>query len=152
MSRTDTAAETCAGQLTIHMAPHRVDRRFLDVVRSAPAVVAPKWEAAAQRLIALLNNWDDDVAADLFEDNVALDESLDRRRTEAVALIAKHGPLRITTKRPTSAANGDFNARELQSMVRPQQVWHGRNRRVRDDHGALRDDARDRAWADGRSG
>lgn len=76
-----------------------------------PAVVAPVWEAAAQRLVDLLNKWDDVVADDLFEDNVALDESLDRRRTAAAALIATHGPLRIASMRPASTANGDFDVR-----------------------------------------
>lgn len=80
-------------------------------VPSLHAIAAPKWEAATQRLVDLLNNWDDALAADLFEDNVALDEALDRRRPEAAALVAKHGPLRIVAKRPSSAANGEFDVR-----------------------------------------
>ncbi|CAN5391474.1 serine hydrolase domain-containing protein [soil metagenome] len=79
-------------------------------VPSTPAVVAPAWEQAATRLLALLNNWDDAVAFELFEDNIVLDDSFERRQAEAAALIAKHGTLHITAMRPTSAANGEFDA------------------------------------------
>lgn len=80
-------------------------------VRSVPTIAAPGWEAATQRLVDLLNYWDDSVAASLFEDNVALDEPLARRRTAAAALVATHGALRITATRPTSTASGDFDVR-----------------------------------------
>jgi hypothetical protein len=87
-------------------------------VPSVPALVAPGWELAAQRLVDLLNDWDDAVAADLFEDNVALDEALDRRRDEAAALVATHGPLRITAKRPVSTASGDFDVQGSRDAFR----------------------------------
>ena len=75
------------------------------------ACIAPAWDAAATRLVSLLNDWDDAVATALFEDNVALDESFERRRQEATALVATHGRLRVGATRPTSAANGDFDVR-----------------------------------------
>lgn len=48
-------------------------------------------ETAAARLTVerLIRNWDDQVAADLFADNVDLDDSLDRRRTRWAALAAE---------------------------------------------------------------
>jgi hypothetical protein len=83
-----------------------------------PAPTAPAWEMAAQRLVDLLNDWDDAVAAELFEDNVALDDSLERRRAEADALIATHGSLRIAAMRPASAASGEFDVRGSARTVR----------------------------------
>jgi len=88
------------------------------VVPTAATPAAPAWTAAARRLVELLNNWDDAAAADLFEDNVALDVALSRRCAEAAALIATHGELRITELRPTSAASGDFEVRGSGSAVR----------------------------------
>jgi len=78
-------------------------------VPGLPAIAAPVWDAAAQRLLDLLNDWDDAIAADLFEDNVVLDEAFDRRCTHAAELVATHGPLRIVASRPTSAGSGDFD-------------------------------------------
>lgn len=78
-------------------------------VPAPAACVAPAWESAAQRLVDLLNDWDDAAATALFEDNVALDESFERRRSQAAALVATHGRLQIRATRPTSAANGDFD-------------------------------------------
>lgn len=74
-------------------------------------VSAPQWRAAAERLVALLNAWNDRDAAGLFADNVALDETFARRRAHAAALIGTHGPLRITGLRPHSKASGDIDVR-----------------------------------------
>lgn len=74
-----------------------------------PACMAPAWESAATRLVDLLNDWNDDVATGLFEDNVALDESFERRRVQAAAVVKTYGRLQIGATRPTSAANGDFD-------------------------------------------
>ena len=87
-------------------------------VPSTPAAVAPAWESAARRLVDLLNDWDDAVAANLFEDNVALDDSFERRRAEAAALITANGRLRIIDMRPTSAANGDFDVQGSGKTIR----------------------------------
>ncbi len=45
----------------------------------------------AQRLVALLGNWDDAAADALFTDNVALDEPYARRRIQAAQLVADCG-------------------------------------------------------------
>ena len=60
-------------------------------------VDAPALVAAIQSVVGLLNQWDNQVAHELFADNVYLDESADRRRAAATALVAEHGPLVITT-------------------------------------------------------
>ena len=73
----------------------------------APAATeSPHWESAARRLVALLNAWNDLEAAALFADNVALDESFDRRRAVAQLLIQEHGHLRISELRPTATSKG----------------------------------------------
>ncbi len=53
----------------------------------APAAI----EDAAERLVALLDSWDDARADALFSDNVFLDESRPRRRAAADALRNEHG-------------------------------------------------------------
>jgi hypothetical protein len=78
-------------------------------VPAAPEVEAPGWENAAHRLVALINSWSDADANALFADNVALDESFDRRRADAQRAIQAHGPLRITGLRPTSSTNGTID-------------------------------------------
>jgi CubicO group peptidase (beta-lactamase class C family) len=73
----------------------------------APAPVsAPRWEADAHRLVALLNAWDHGVAGTLFASNVELDESFARRAASAAELITRHGPLQVTGLRPAAATNG----------------------------------------------
>lgn len=59
-------------------------------------VDAPALVAAIHSVVELLNHWDNPVADALFADNVYLDESADRRRVAASALVAQHGPLVIT--------------------------------------------------------
>jgi hypothetical protein len=87
-------------------------------VPPAPAIVAPAWETAAKLLIGLLNDWDDAVAGELFEDNVELDDSFERRRAQAVALVATHGKLRIAATRPASATSGEIDVRGTGDTVR----------------------------------
>ena len=57
---------------------------------------------AAVRLVALLNDWDDAAADALFTDNVAWDDSYDRRRSAAAALA----PLTLDRIDPINAARG----------------------------------------------
>lgn len=76
---------------------------------AVPPVHAPAWEATAHRLIDLLNGWSDAAAHALFDDNVALDESFQRRSAAAARLLATHGPLRIVGLRPTAATSGSID-------------------------------------------
>ena len=67
--------------------------QFLASVTPRPC--PPALRATCQRLVELLNNWDDQIADALFGDNVALDEPFARRRAAAQTLIGDHGPLRL---------------------------------------------------------
>ena len=62
----------------------------LDALPPAPSPRAtPALTAAAERAVELANDWRDDAAAQaLFADNVADDESLERRAAEAAAAVA----------------------------------------------------------------
>ncbi len=51
--------------------------------------------AALASLVSVLNDWDDATIHGLVADNVFLDESLDRRRSQAAQTIAAHGLLTI---------------------------------------------------------
>ncbi|KGA11814.1 MAG: hypothetical protein GM46_2795 [actinobacterium acAcidi] len=56
----------------------------------------------SEQLVALLNQWTDEQAQILFADNVALDESLERRQSAAQKLVVEHGPLVIESILPIS--------------------------------------------------
>ncbi|MDO8392374.1 MAG: serine hydrolase domain-containing protein [Actinomycetota bacterium] len=76
------------------------------LVPAAAAPAAPLLQAAAERLVALLNAWDDAAAAALFADNVGLDESLARRAAAAARVLDVHGPLTLQAVRPDQATSG----------------------------------------------
>ncbi|MET0458058.1 MAG: serine hydrolase domain-containing protein, partial [Ilumatobacteraceae bacterium] len=97
-------------------APMRtLTRRMLEILDDhglVPAVappLTPAFQDAASRLVALLHDWDDDAAAELFSDNVALDEPYDRRSRTAAALVDGHGPLAVTNLVQTSATEGTIS-------------------------------------------
>jgi CubicO group peptidase (beta-lactamase class C family) len=75
-----------------------------------PPITEP-FERAAHRLVALLNDWSDEVAAELFADNVALDEPLPQRARAASDLIRAHGPLRVVAVRPSASTRGAIDVR-----------------------------------------
>jgi hypothetical protein len=76
-------------------------RRMLEIVDDhglIPAEVTRPSAAlldAAQRLALLLSDWTDGSANELFADNVALDESLERRARKAAESTAAHGTLTL---------------------------------------------------------
>jgi CubicO group peptidase (beta-lactamase class C family) len=76
-------------------------RRMLEIVdehgaiRAAELRPSPALQDAAHRLAALLSDWTDSAASELFADNVSLDESLFRRARRAAELIAAHGVLTL---------------------------------------------------------
>jgi len=69
--------------------------------------VSPQLSAAADGLVALLNDWSDDAAHALFADNVVLDEPFSRQRAAAERLLDQHGLLRVVEIRPESATSGN---------------------------------------------
>jgi hypothetical protein len=60
--------------------------------------------------VALANRWSDDDAKELFADNVAMDEPLDRRASEAAAAVARHGELAAEDLDMTTPTEGDVVA------------------------------------------
>ncbi|MFM2078693.1 MAG: hypothetical protein RJA49_2583, partial [Actinomycetota bacterium] len=83
----------------------------LGVVRAAAVDVAPDLQRAAVDLVALLDQWQDGLAERLFADNVALDESLERRAAAARRLRDAHGPLRLVGVRPSSSSSAEIEVR-----------------------------------------
>lgn len=75
-------------------------------LRPVPASAALATAAAA--LVALLNDWSDEVAATVFSFNVGLDEALSRRRRIAVERRSDHGPLVIRTVTALNLAEADI--------------------------------------------
>ena len=69
--------------------PLRVTARILDLVKQQGFIPDPTpatdayVSTAARRLVALLNDWDDRRADELFADNVQLDEAYIRRQSAA---------------------------------------------------------------------
>ena len=78
----------------------RGDRRCAD--RSPPQV-----RAAAERLVALLNGWDDAAADALFTDNVAWDDAYERRRAAVAGLV----PLSLARVAAINDARGEGRCR-----------------------------------------
>ncbi len=76
------------------------------LVTAMPVRPAPALLEAAQRLAVLLSDWTDDVACELFSDNVALDESLARRARRAADLVAAHGALTLVEVAATTPTSG----------------------------------------------
>ncbi|HNJ97081.1 MAG TPA: serine hydrolase domain-containing protein [Ilumatobacteraceae bacterium] len=74
-------------------------------------LVSPLLTGAADALVALLNDWDDRRAEELFADNVALDESLARRAAAAATVIARHGSLIIDRIEPSQVTSGTVHLR-----------------------------------------
>ena len=83
----------------------------LGAVPTLRPVATPAFASAAQRLVALLDEWSDDVATTLFADNMALDEPFDRRAAEAALLVERHGHLRLIGLHPESATSGTIEVR-----------------------------------------
>jgi hypothetical protein len=78
-------------------------------------VEAPAVHEAASRLVALLNEWDDSAAVELFADNVGLDESFARRRVAAAHLVEQHGELSVERVIPESTTAGRIEVRGTRS-------------------------------------
>ncbi len=82
--------------------------RMLDVLHGQGVVpperrsATPAVEHAAERLVALLNDWSDDAADALFTDNVAWDDSYERRRRAVADLV----PLTLDRVEPINDARG----------------------------------------------
>lgn len=94
-----------------HMA--ELTLRIFDALHAAgqvPAVqvsVHPQLESLVHRLVALIHDWDDAVADELFTDNVAWDEPYERRRRAATEAIGDAGPVTLSRIDAATAARAD---------------------------------------------
>jgi hypothetical protein len=85
--------------------------RILDLADAhglVPKPVVPVSEVVAtatERLIALLNDWDDDDANEICTRSFALDEPIERRRAAAAEMIAGTGRLEVRTIEAETAAS-----------------------------------------------
>lgn len=95
-------------ELTARLLDHVNDRGI--VPRDVLAVPAEVRDAA-DRLVALLTNWDDDSARSLLTASLLLDDDLDRRRTAAAAIVAETGPLHVDGIEARSGAAADVTCR-----------------------------------------
>jgi hypothetical protein len=75
-------------------------------ISPAPVRSEPSLETAARRLVALLNDWRDERADELFADNVALDESYTLRAAASARLLASHGAVRVVSVLPQALTRG----------------------------------------------
>jgi CubicO group peptidase (beta-lactamase class C family) len=103
----------------------RTNASVLDALGEAGAVTMPRTNAsdstvdAAARLVALLSDWGDTAARELFADNVDQDEPFTARAAAAARLVEEHGPLRLArviTDAATSAT-AVVHAREVELHV-----------------------------------
>jgi CubicO group peptidase (beta-lactamase class C family) len=92
------------------------DHRVIDVAPRRPSALLLD---AARRLAVLLSNWTDSAASELFADNVALDESFDRRARQAAKLIAAHGTLTFETVAADTPMRGRATMRHADGTERP---------------------------------
>ena len=76
----------------------------------APGGPWPETLSAQQVVIGLLTHWDDEVAEQLFADNVALDQPLDRRRERIGRMWERLGPPRSRTQATPRRAEFDSPA------------------------------------------
>ena len=89
-----------------------------DLVPAAPATAASALRRAAEQLVALLNAWDDGAADRILADNVALDESYERRARAAAGLVAAHGSLHLERVEPESETEGIAVLRGADGTIR----------------------------------
>jgi CubicO group peptidase (beta-lactamase class C family) len=73
---------------------------------------------AAHRLSVLLSRWTDAEAGDLFADNVAVDEPLDRRARHAAEWAAQHGSLTVVTVDASTPLRGQVLMRHADGTER----------------------------------
>ena len=72
-----------------------------------PSIEIIQLAAAADGLVALINDWTDVAATALFSDNVVLDEPFSRQRAAAAKLVEQHGPLSVVEISPEAATRGN---------------------------------------------
>jgi len=103
---------------------HRVLKMLhsANLVPSSQTAVSDVLQQRSEQLVALLNHWDSEQAQLIFADNVALDESLERRQGAALKVVAEHGPLVIKSIAPNShieAVIECVNSKKIEILLGP---------------------------------
>jgi CubicO group peptidase (beta-lactamase class C family) len=99
-------------------------RRVLEVldehglVRATSIAASPALIHAAQRLAALLSDWTDSAADELFADNVVLDDPFDRRARDAMELTKTHGTLAVLAVAAVTPMRGRVTMRHADGTER----------------------------------
>ena len=102
--------------------------RVLKMLHSAGLVADPKTAISevlrqrSEQLVVLLNDWDSRQAQLVFADNVALDESLERRQASALKVVTEHGPLVIKSITPSSHVEAVIecvNGKKIEILLGP---------------------------------
>ncbi|NDE59102.1 MAG: class A beta-lactamase-related serine hydrolase [Acidimicrobiia bacterium] len=100
------------GLANVTYAPMTVfTHRALSALHGAGFVPATSMQLASElrqrceRLVALLNSWNDDAARELFADNVVLDDAFEYRADEAARHLAG-GRMEVTAIRPVNRTSG----------------------------------------------
>jgi CubicO group peptidase (beta-lactamase class C family) len=91
------------------------DHRLIPAVQIEPSAALVD---AAQRLAVLLSDWSESAADDLFADNVALDEPLDRRARKATDSVAAHGSLTMDAVAAVTPMRGVATLRHADGTAR----------------------------------
>ena len=83
---------------------HRVLKMLhsANLVPETRTAISEVLQQRSEQLVVLLNDWDSQQAQLIFADNVALDESLERRQAAALKVVTEHGPLVIKSITPSS--------------------------------------------------
>lgn len=102
--------------------------RVLKMLHSSGLVADPKTAISevlrqrSEQLVVLLNDWDSRQAQLVFADNVALDESLERRQASALKVVTEHGPLVIKSITPSSHVEAVIecvNGKKIEILLGP---------------------------------
>jgi hypothetical protein len=93
-----------------------------NLVPSSQTAVSDVLQQRSDQLVALLNHWDSEQAQFIFADNVALDESLERRQAAALKVVTEHGPFVIKSITPNShieAVIECVNSKKIEILLGP---------------------------------
>jgi len=89
---------------------NEISRRSIGLTNGYEVPVARELAGLAQSLVDIVNVWDDALAQQIFADNVPLDESYQRRATQAAKIIEATGMLEIQSITATSRSSAKIVA------------------------------------------
>lgn len=103
---------------------HRVLKMLhnANLIPTQKIAVSDVLQQRSEQLVALFNQWSIEQAQALFADNVALDESLERRQSAAQKFVSEHGLLVIKSILPSSQIEAIIhlvNGRKIEVLLGP---------------------------------